>query len=110
MQTIDTIASLRLEQGGWLITSIESNLWGKDLTFHALYDITQPETHFRLKFRNCRKLNWELIDWDVDERDTTADVMGMDLGEDQHRKAAVINAGIFEVIITYGELVIQKEW
>jgi hypothetical protein len=110
MQTIDTIASLKLEQGAWLITKVESRLWGKELTFHALYDVTQPATQFRLIFRNCRRVNWELIDVNVDEHDTTADVMGMDLGEDQHRKPAVINAGIFEIAITYGEMVIEKDW
>jgi hypothetical protein len=110
MQTIDAISALKLEQGGWLITQVESKLWGRNLVFHALYDVTQPHTQFTLTFHDCYRVQWELIDREVDEREIHADVMGMDLGQDQHRKSAVINARIFEIAITYGEMVIEKDW
>lgn len=102
---------MHLNRGAWLITRVEVNKWGRELIFEAFMP-PQPETVFRLVFTNCTRLYWEAMsDEEPHPNDTfTADVIGMDMGEPQHRRQAVITTTLFEVGLTYDELRIEKDW
>ena len=71
---------------GILLTGVEILSWGRELVLECLY---APLDH---------------------SADTTADVIGIDIGADRYAEPAVINTDIFEVIVLYNELTILKDW
>lgn len=92
---------MHLSQGAWLITAVKLNKWGRELVFEAFMP-PQPETAFRLIFTNCTHLYWEALS-DKEPHPSEAfiaDVIGMDMGEPQHRRQAVITTTLFEVGLT----------
>jgi hypothetical protein len=98
---------------GWLINSITAKRWGNELTFDAHYDGSQPDTTFKIIFKDCHKIEWLAfgIEFEFHENDIARTVViGMDVGEDQHRKPAIITTNLFELWITYGELIVEKDW
>jgi hypothetical protein len=111
VETIGIFEALDLARGAWLLGRIGQRRWGHELTFHALYDPEEPHTTFRLVFKDCRKIVWDAfgIEDETDENDIQqADVLGMDIGEPQHRKPAIITTDLFEIAVSYGELLIEK--
>ena len=61
---------------------------------------------FKIVFEGCEEIHWEL--YGEDSADTTADVIGIDIGG--YAEPAVINTDIFEVTVLYNELTILKDW
>ena len=39
-----------------------------------------------------------------------ADVIGLDLGEQGERRAAVLHTDLFEIMLTYDDLTIETAW
>jgi hypothetical protein len=112
-KTSEIFEALNLARGAWLINELTVNQWGIELTIHALYDPEEADTQFQITFKDCRKTVWDAFDVEdaiAENNALQADVIGMDIGEAQHRKPAVITTDLFEIAITYGELVIQKDW
>ena len=91
-----------LERGGWLINHVDINFAAKTLEIDAVdWDTSQA---FRLIFRNFHLISWEIFDRGYDPGVMNADVIGMDFGEREQRKSAVIATDTFEMIVSYDEL------
>lgn len=110
VKTPEIFESLRLDQGAWLITDFIFSRWGTELTIHGQYHPLKPETRLHFTFKNCQHIEWESLNDEIDEMDTTVDVIGMELGQDHQRKPAVITTRFFEIVISYGELTLHKDW
>jgi hypothetical protein len=101
---------LEMPPAGLFVTQVEPRLWGKELRMEFRYNAHSGDKEFSVIFKDCSVIRWEDAGSEVDEQDTMADVIGAQIGEDQHRKPAVITTRWFELAITYGELVLHKNW
>ena len=90
-----------------LVTNVKVSHWGNELLFECVYDPTGDRLPYKLVFHDCHKINWDVFHPE-DAKDTEADLIGIHLGEDRHRKPAVIHTDIFEISILYGSFSIQK--
>lgn len=106
-QTELALEALKLSDGAWLINRVNLNFAAHALEIIADYDEGRA---FRLIFRDFHLLSWQIFEDEYDPRIFNADVIGMEIGEGQHRKPAVLATDLFEIIVSYGELVIEKDW
>ena len=90
-----------------LVTNINVSLWGNQIIFECIYDPTGDRSPYSIVFHDCRDISWEVFHPE-DVKDPEADLIGFHLGEDAHRKAALIHTDIFEISILYGRFSINK--
>jgi len=90
-----------------LVTNVNVCLWGNEILFQCIYDPTGDRLPYSLVFQDCREIMWEVHD-EEEVKEPEADLIGIHLGEDAHRKAALIHTDIFEVSILYGSFSIHK--
>lgn len=102
------VQELALENGGWFIYRLDVNYGARTLAIDAEYD-GKP---FVLRFKDFHLFSWQFFrdEDEYDPREILADVLGFDLGERGGRKSAVIHADLFEIIVSYSEMVLQKDW
>ena len=93
---------------GILLTGVEILSWGRELVLECLYAPLDHSKPFKIVFEGCEEIHWEV--YGEDSADTTADVIGIDIGADRYAEPAVINTDIFEVTVLYNELTILKDW
>jgi hypothetical protein len=89
---------------------MESRLWGKERLVDFLYNPLTQDKPFRIIFKDCASYQWASTGSEIDERDVNADVIGFEIGLDQHHRPAVLTTDLFEVIIHYGTLEVEKDW
>ncbi|MCU0542883.1 MAG: hypothetical protein MUE44_11910 [Oscillatoriaceae cyanobacterium Prado104] len=90
-----------------LVTKVNVSLWGNEISFECIYDPAGDRSPYTIVFHDCRNIRWEVFHpEDVD--DLEADLIGIHLGEDAHRKAALIHTDIFEITILYGSFSVRK--
>ncbi|UNU23803.1 hypothetical protein [Microcoleus vaginatus] len=90
-----------------LVTNIKVSLWGNEVLLECLYDPTGERLPYSLVFQDCREIRWEVHDEEEIE-EPEADLIGIHLGEDAHRTAALIHTDIFEISLLYGSFSIHK--
>ena len=90
-----------------LVTNVNVCLWGSEILFECIYDPTGERLPYTIVFHDCRDISWEVFHPE-DVQDPEADLIGIHLGEDAPRKAALIHTDIFEISIVYGSFSIQK--
>lgn len=109
MQSLEQIdqktffAEFGLPPDGFLIQTVEIARWGHDYRF-GLKLPSDEAIRCYLVFEDVRKVYWESIDEETDERDTLLDVIGFEPGEPNHQKQALIHTDIFEIHLTYGSM------
>ena len=91
-----------------LVTNVNVSLWGNEISFECIYDPTGDRSPYTIVFHDCRDIRWEVFHPE-DVEDLEADLIGIHLGEDAHRKAALIHTDIFEISILYGSFSVRKE-
>jgi hypothetical protein len=101
---------LHIPAGGLGVMGIESRLWGKEYVISFLYNPLTHDKSFRIIFKDCTHYQWDTTGSEIDERDVNADVIGFEIGLDQHRKPAVLTTDLFEISILYGSLEVEKDW
>jgi hypothetical protein len=101
---------LSVAQSGLFVTEIESCLWGTEQIVHFIYSPHVENKPFRINFKDCTKFHWEYYGEEEDARDEIADVIGFDFHLDQDVKTAIVHTDLFEIIIHYGSLEVQKDW
>ena len=80
-----------------LITNVKISMWGNKILFECVY-VPEKRSPYRIVFQDYREITWEVyVPEEVGEAE--ADLIGIHLGEDAHRKPAVITTDIFEVSI-----------
>ena len=90
-----------------LVTNVNVSLWGNEISFECIYDPMGDRSPYTIVFRDCRDISWEVFHPE-DVEDPEADLIGIHLGEDAHRKAALIHTDIFEISILYGSFSVRK--
>ncbi|MFS8117095.1 MAG: hypothetical protein ACMG55_01195 [Microcoleus sp.] len=90
-----------------LVQNVNVSLWGNEVLLECIYDPTGDRLPYSLVFQDCREIMWEVHD-EEEVKDPEADLIGIHLGEDAHRKAALIHTDIFEISILYGSFSIDK--
>jgi hypothetical protein len=90
-----------------LVTKINVSLWGNEISLECIYDPTGDRSPYTIVFHDCRFITWEVHD-EEEIQEPEADLIGIHLGEDAHRKAALIHTDIFEISILYGSFSVRK--
>ena len=90
-----------------LVTNVNVSLWGNEVVLECIYDPTGDRSPYSLVFQDCRLITWEVHD-EEEIQEPEADLIGFHLGEDAHRKAALIHTDIFEISILYSSFSIHK--
>jgi len=90
-----------------LVANVNVSLWGNQIVFECIYDPTGDRSPYTIVFHDCRDISWEVFHPE-DVKDPEADLIGFHLGEDAHRKAALIHTDIFEISILYGSFSVHK--
>ncbi len=90
-----------------LVTNVNVSLWGNKVVLECIYDPTGDRSPYSLVFQDCRLITWEVHD-EEEIQEPEADLIGFHLGEDAHRKAALIHTDIFEISILYGSFSVNK--
>ena len=90
-----------------LVTNVNVSLWGNEVVLECIYDPTGDRSPYSLVFQDCRLITWEVHD-EEEIQEPEADLIGFHLGEDAHRKAALIHTDIFEISILYGSFSVHK--
>lgn len=106
MQTEIVIEELALNRGGWLINRLDFNYAERLFVIDAVYD----EQTLRLIFRGFHLSSWQSLHKTYEPGTVNVDVIGLDLGEEGERKAAVLHTDLFEIMLTYDDLTIEKAW
>ncbi|MCL1475990.1 hypothetical protein [Argonema antarcticum] len=91
-----------------LVTNVKVCWWGNEVLVECLYDPTGSSLPYSLVFKDCRKIRWDVHD-EEEVHQPLADLIGIHLGEEAHRKPALIHTDIFEISILYGSFSIQKQ-
>lgn len=92
-----------------LVTSVQVSLWGNEILLECVYDPTYDRLPYKLAFLDCRDIQWT-VHSPEDIHDLEADLIDIQLGQDAHRKAAIVFTDIFEIVILYGSFRVDKEW
>jgi hypothetical protein len=101
---------LGVAESGLFVTKVESRFWGPEQIVHFIYSPDVEDKSFRIIFKHCPKLHWEYYGEEDEEQDEIADVIGFDFHSDQYDKSVVLHTDLFEVIIHYGTLEVEKNW
>jgi hypothetical protein len=91
-----------------LVTNVKVSLWGAEVLVECLYDPMGDRIPYSLIFQDCREIGWNVHD-EEEIGEPLADLIGIHLGEDSHRKRAVIHTDIFEIAILYGSFRVEKD-
>jgi hypothetical protein len=99
--------------GAFSVTQVNMMGWGQDLvlTCYLAPDLSREAMLFSLIFKDCRDFHWRAYAHLNAAEDVTlprANILNLNLGEDQHRKAAHILTDFFGLTVLYGEMVIKK--
>lgn len=105
---LEDLKSLGLGDFTSLITGARVSLWGNEFLLECMYDPID-RLPYRLAFQDCHEIKW-YVHSPKDVQDSEADLIDIQLGEDNYRKHAVIYTDIFELLILYGSLRVEKEW
>lgn len=103
----DDYALLNLGGLTSLIKNVKVSGWGTEVSFECIYDPTGERSPYVLVFEECREIKWNVHDPEEAE-EAEADLFGIHLGKDAHRKPALIHTDIFEISLLYGNLRLQK--
>ncbi len=102
-----TLDLAKLSQGAWLINQVDVNYAAQSLEIGASWDDNHD---FHLVFKGFRLLSWQILEVEPDPKTVNADVIGLELGESAHSKPAILTTDLFEIMLTYDELTIEKAW
>ncbi len=100
---------LGLPTGSLTVTGIHVAHWGGELTLDCLYQYPPTEKTFRLIFKHCTGVQWNIAN-PKESDGAVAQMLTHDLGDPDHQRTARIATVLFEVIVSYGELVVEKGW
>ncbi|GAB4545159.1 MAG: hypothetical protein OHK0023_03030 [Anaerolineae bacterium] len=87
------------------INAVQITEWGTTLQLDCLYE----DKPFQVVFEDCKSIQWD-VRGHPDERDTSAEVAGLFLGQSEHRESAIIVTDVCEIAVQYGELMLLKTW
>lgn len=98
---------IHLPVGSLTLTDTHLSRWGDELTLDLVYRYPPEEKAFRLIFKRCSSVHWTIPQQRTAGTDA-AQMLTHDLGEDHHQRTARFATVLCEIIISYGELVIEN--
>jgi hypothetical protein len=99
---------LGVEPGRMTVRDVQVSAWGSEVLISCAYEGDGPRP-FQLLFEECSSIQWD-VHGNLDDPDTDAELMGLFLGEEAHREAAIIYAEPFEIAVLYGSFTLIKDW
>jgi hypothetical protein len=96
---------LGVEIGALTVQRVEISVWGTEVQLDCAYE----GNPFQILFEDVRSLQWDVRGY-PDERDEHADLIGIFLGERDHRGSAIIVTDVCEIAVLYGNMMILKTW
>ena len=100
---------LALGEATSLVTDVICTKWGSEVVILCLYNPQESSKPYKLIFTDCNEVRWQVID-PGNMQESTAEIIGISIGVESHKKPAVITTDIFEIFIIYGSFVLQKNW
>lgn len=110
MNQLEIFDRLGLRPGGILIRHFDMADWGRTLVIYAFYSTLDEALPFRLIFRNCSEISWQSMTDASSGSVEFADVINVLFGTNQSLETCVITTDLFEVVVSYGQLTIVKDW
>lgn len=105
---VDGFKFLELGNFTSLITSIKFTNWGDTILIDCVYNLPERLT-YRIVFSGCYKINWSMNDSDL-ANEIEADVIDFQIKEDERGEYAYFYTDIFEILIYYKSINIEKSW
>ena len=99
---------LDIRTGNIALKDVRVEKWGSEVIVDALYRYPPEEKTFALRFTGVRSIQWITVKLDSD--DETAQVLTHDIGEGNYQRTARFATVLAEVVISYGEVVVEKDW
>lgn len=93
---------LGLGSASSLVRSIRITDWGATIMVDCIYDPIGVRKRFQLLFRDCSQARIDVMP-DAPKHEQEADLIGIRLGEDNHRLPAVLTTDLFELHVSYGQ-------
>lgn len=90
-----------------IVTGVALSEWGRTLIIACMYNPGGEERPYAIIFQGCSHIGWEILADEQTDGDST-ELLGIDLGDAQHRRPAQINTDTFELIVRYERWHIQR--
>jgi hypothetical protein len=90
-----------------LITGVTVSAWGSQVTLECLYAPVEEWSPYTLIFEGCQRVEWSVYDSDL-LMDEMAELIGISLGVDGLKEAAIIYTDIFELSVLYRSFTIER--
>ena len=90
-----------------VVTAIDLNNWGSEVIVSCLYDPLGTAKPYKLVFGGCGEVRCSVHEEGALE-DTSADLIGFSIGENDLRKPAIITTDVFELSILYRTFQVEK--
>ena len=97
-----------IRTGNIAISGFDIEKWGSEVVVKCLYRYPPDEKLFNLRFKRVRSMQWITVKLDAD--DDTAQVLTHDIGEGKYQRTARFATVLAEVVISYDEVVVEKDW
>lgn len=91
-----------------LITNIKFAKWGETILIDCVYNPTK-RLNYRIVLSKCYKIEWFMTDSDS-VNDIEADVIDFQIEKDKEGEYAYFHTDIFDILIHYGSIKIEKDW
>lgn len=102
---------LDLPHGHLAVTDIQVAHWGSTLIVDCTHTYPPDTKAFTLIFKDCQGIRWYVQNAaDTAPDDTPAQLLTHDLGKPKHQHTARLATTMVEIILSYGELEIVKDW
>lgn len=102
---------LGLSPGNIIITGITPQEWGSQLVVTCVYRYPPDEKPFTLIFHDCRSMDWYIQKSEAQmQHHQSAQLLTHDLGLPDYDRTARLATTLFEVVIAYRKLKIEKFW
>ncbi|OUL29186.1 hypothetical protein BV378_06100 [Nostoc sp. RF31YmG] len=105
---VDGFSFLGLGNFTSLITNIKFADWGETVFIDCVYHPTE-RLPYRILFSKCDEIKWFMNDSDL-INEIEADIIDFQIKKDGERESAYFHTDIFELLISYQSIKIDKLW
>ena len=91
-----------------LITNIKFADWGHSVLIDCVY-IPQKRLKYQIIFSQCNEIKWFINDSEI-INDAEADIIDFTIEKDADKEYAYFHTDIFDLLIYYGNIKIEKDW
>ncbi|MEQ8675835.1 MAG: hypothetical protein RLP44_06355 [Aggregatilineales bacterium] len=99
---------LDIRTGNIALNDVRVEKWGSVVVVDAVYRYPPEEKAFTLRFTGVRSIQWITVKLNSDA--DTAQVLTHDIGEGNYQRTARFATVLAEVVISYGEVAVEKDW